>query len=115
METKTTNNFEKAGNRIPFDVPENYFEEFAARIDTLTGERHTPFKRMLKPWLYMAAMFTALLFAGNVLLNIHKSNRLEQSEDYEAYLISQLNESAYYDYYFSVVAASEEATQEVSN
>jgi hypothetical protein len=109
METKNKYSLNQIGNRNPFEVPENYFEEFAVHMDELIVPKETPLIRMMKPWLYMAAMFTGLLLVGNVLLQSHKSSQLQrQSEAYDAYLMSQLDESIYYDYYFTEVNAAEE-------
>lgn len=108
MEAKTKYSLNDSGKRIPFEVPENYFEDFAVRIGTMTTGKQVPVKRMIKPWIYMAAMFTGLLLMGNVLLNVHKSRVNQQNEAYEVYLMSQLDESVYYDYYLSTVATSDE-------
>lgn len=105
---KTTNRYtlEQVGKRIPFDVPSTYFDEFSQRIESITTGQKVPFRKMMKPWMYMAAMFTGLLITGNVLLQVHKNKniQLQQAEAYEAYLLSQVDESVYYDYYFEEVA-----------
>ena len=111
METKNKYTFEEVGNRLPFDVPENYFEEFAVRMEVLTGNQKVPVKRMAHSWMYMAAMFVGLFIIGNVLLQVFKSNRIKHTEAYEAYLLSQLDESVYYDYYFTEVAYWEDGLQ----
>ena len=94
--------------RLPFSVPENYFEEFAAQLEEKIAPERTPMRRMMKPWLYMAAMFVGLLVLGNVILQVHRNNTVEQAENYEAYLMSQLDQSLYYDYYFSETNLQEE-------
>ena len=52
----------------PFKVPEHFFENFTAELmDKLPEQEEkpelkiTPWTR-IKPWIYMAAMFTGLLF-----------------------------------------------------
>jgi archaellum biogenesis protein FlaJ (TadC family) len=111
MEAKTKYSLKDSGTRIPFEVPENYFEDFASRIEAMTIDQQVPVKRMLKPWIYMAAMFTGLLLMGNIVLNVHKSRVNQQNEAYEMYLMSQLDESVYYDYYLSSVTAGDESAQ----
>jgi hypothetical protein len=115
METKNKYSFEDAGNRLPFEVPENYFNEFAARMEELTGNQKVPVKRMARPWLYMAAMFVGLFLIGNILLQVFKTNRINHTEAYEAYLLSQLDESVYYDYYFTEVAYWDDDPQNGTN
>lgn len=110
MEPTKRYSLEEAGNRVPFEVPENYFEDFAARMESLTAPQRVPLKRMMKPWMYMAAMFTGLLLAGNLFFQLYQSRSIQQeSEAYEVYLMSQLDESVYYDYYLSSVGSHEES------
>jgi len=106
METENKNIISETGTKLPFKVPENYFDEFAERMDGLTSLQKTPIKRLIKPWIYMAAMFTGLLLAGNILFQVHKYNNIQHTEEYEMYLLSQLDESLYYDYYFAEVNGS---------
>ena len=110
MEPTKRYTLEEAGHRIPFEVPDNYFEEFASRMESLTSDKRVPFTRMMKPWFYMAAMFVGLLFAGNIFFQLHKSqNKLQDAEAYEVYLMSQLDEAVYYDYVLSSVATTDES------
>lgn len=111
MEPTKRYSLEETGNRIPFEVPDNYFEEFSARIEAMTATQRVPLKRMIKPWIYMAAMFTGLLLAGNIVFQLHQSKSIQRdSEAYEVYLMSQLDESVYYDYYLSSVGTQETTT-----
>ncbi len=114
MEANTKYSLKDAGTRLPFDVPENYFDEFVVQMEQLTGNQKVPIKRMAHSWLYMAAMFIGLFFVGNILLQVFKTNRINHAEDYEVYLLSQLDESVYYDYYFSEVAYLDDTTQETT-
>jgi hypothetical protein len=109
METKNTYKFDEMEPKLPFTVPENYFEDFAARMEEQLTPRSVTVKRMMKPWLYMAAMFVGLLVIGNILLQVHRTNTLEQDEQYEAYVLSQLDQSLYYEYYFDEVGLKEES------
>lgn len=111
METKNKYKFDEMEPRLPFTVPENYFVEFAAQMEERIAPERTPMRRMMKPWLYMAAMFIGLLVVGNVLLQVHRTNSLEQAEKYEAYLLSQLDQSLYYEYYFDEVGMKEESVK----
>lgn len=101
METKSNKNLQETGNRIPFAVPDQYFENFALEMDSRISSQTVSVKRLVKPWIYMAAMFVVLLVMGNVLYSVYKDNRQQQSEMYEVYLMSQLDGSVLYDYYLS--------------
>lgn len=69
---------EKFGNQNPFSVPENYFDDFANKMQDLVKEE-SPVYRMevqsdrrtlfakVKPYLYLAAMFCGLYFGINVI------------------------------------------------
>ena len=62
----------KFGNKRPFSVPENYFENFAVEMEKQIapkkGETKTvPFITKLKPFLYAAAMFALVFTVGNYL------------------------------------------------
>ena len=88
------------GNKIPFTVPENYFEQFALNIESQTIEASTPVvKRILKPWMYMAAAFIGVLLFARVAFSVYNTSQDKISENYEMYVMSQLDESVVYDYY----------------
>ena len=61
---KKNNNIklDNIGNQLPFSVPENYFEDFAAKFEAEHIVVSVPVKRLLKPWMYMAAMFLGVFF-----------------------------------------------------
>ncbi len=87
------------GNRIPFTVPENYFEQFALNIESQTSETTVPVKRLLKPWMYMAAAFIGVLLLSRVTYTVFSGSQNNNNENYEMYVMSQLDESVVYDYY----------------
>jgi hypothetical protein len=82
--------------RIPFEVPESYFEEFPERIQNrLQGSRDTRVHR-IRPWLAYAAIFVGLITLGYAGFRILKSQesgpRLTSEEinetiEYFAYVI----------------------------
>ncbi|GAB1415150.1 hypothetical protein MASR2M117_05560 [Paludibacter sp.] len=108
MNNDSGNILEKIGNKIPFDVPEGYFEDFATRFENQISEQPKSSKKMFVPWLYMAAMFVGIFLIGNVIyyINFDKSvepNEISKTNDtndlYEIYLTSQVDQSITYDYY----------------
>ena len=98
----------KTGNRIPFQVPENYFENFAVEMDSKIGSQQLSLKRVMSPWLYMAAMFVGLLVLGNVLFSVYRDNQKKHTEMYEMYVASQTDDSALMEYYYNSILVVEE-------
>jgi hypothetical protein len=68
---------EKYGNRPPFSVPENYFEQFTGKMmDRLPEkeEKKAPVVSLwsrIKPVVYLAAMFAAAIWSVNLLTGNH--------------------------------------------
>ena len=89
----------ETGNRNPFTVPENYFESFAAEIDTKIGKDRLSAKKLLKPWFYLAAMFVGLFLMGNVFYVVYQNNRKMDADLYEMYVMSQIDQTVVMDYY----------------
>lgn len=89
----------KIGNRKPFRVPDNYFEHFATNLDAVIApSRVSPFV-LIRPWLYMVALFVAVFFLVKVAYNLHSEKQIAQSNEYELYVLTQVNdmESVVYD------------------
>lgn len=89
----------ETGNRNPFTVPENYFESFAAEIDTKIGKDILSAKKLLKPWFYMAAMFVGVFLMGNLFYTVYQNNREIEADLYEMYVMSQIDQTVVMDYY----------------
>ena len=102
MERKPNKLLQECGNKNPFTVPENYFEEFAAGMDARVTSNQVTLKRLVKPWMYMAAMFVGLFLMGNVFYSIYQQNRNNDTDLYEMYLTSQIDQSVVFDYYEAV-------------
>jgi hypothetical protein len=100
METNNKNILKETGNRIPFTVPEGYFEGFALQMEARTsGSKSFYLKKVISPWMYMAAMFIGMLLIGNLLFNVYKTNKQDNAEMYEMYVMSQMDNSVMIDYY----------------
>jgi hypothetical protein len=78
--------FDEKWSRQPFEVPENYFEDFAARMDARLAEamkaeepevvekgRSIDFRRLASLVASSAAVFVGLLFGGVALMNMQES------------------------------------------
>lgn len=84
---------------LPFSVPENYFNQFALQIDEQIGFRKTMIHKNIRTWLYMAAMFVGIIIAGQVFYTVNQNNVTRNAENYESYVLSQVNENSVVDLY----------------
>lgn len=98
MKKQENNRIDKIGNELPFSVPENYFENFAQQIENQIGYKSIN-HRFLKPWMYIAAMFVGVILVGQLFFSVYQNNSLKNTENYESYVLSQVDETALMDYY----------------
>ncbi len=94
---------QRIGNKSPFKVPENYFEEFAARMDEFAATSISqPVNRFrIRPWMYgVAASMVGVILLGQIYLSENKNRRIA-SETYDTYVLSQVNETSIIDYYLT--------------
>ena len=89
----------ETGRELPFAVPENYFEDSAGQIIMLTSGRHLAVRSIIRPWLYMAGMFAGILLLGNLAYSVYQRNAGRNLENYERYLLSQLDNVSLLDFY----------------
>jgi hypothetical protein len=92
---------DKIGKELPFSVPENYFEQFASRIDEQIGYKSTAKSRFLKPWMYMvAAIFVGIIVLTPAFYTVNnQQNIAKTSDNYESYVLSQVDETVLLDCY----------------
>jgi len=90
---------DEIGKELPFCVPDNYFNQFAIQIDEQIGYKSVTTKKFLKPWMYMAAMFVGVLLMGQVFYTVYQNNTTKNAENYELYVLSQVDETSLMDYY----------------
>ena len=90
---------EEIGKELPFSVPENYFNQFALQIEERIGYKQSTIRKFLNPWMYMAAMFVGILIMGQVFYTTHQNNLTKNAENYETYVLSQVDENSLVDYY----------------
>ena len=87
---------DEATKKLPFSVPENYFNDFSAKIDRQIAQK-TPVKRRYL-WLYSAAaIFVGLLVVGQVFYSNYRQEAAYM-ENYETYVLSQVGNNAMYYY-----------------
>ncbi|NDP19754.1 MAG: hypothetical protein GZ091_01545 [Paludibacter sp.] len=90
---------EEIGKELPFSVPENYFEKFANRMEAQIMKKQTPIRRIFSNWVFMAAVFVGVLIMGQVFYSVYQNNTLNNKDNYEQYVLSQVDESSLIDYY----------------
>lgn len=90
---------EDIGNELPFSVPENYFDQFASQLEEQIDFKPVSIQRLLKPWMYMAAMFLGVLIMGQLFYTVYQNNTLKNADNYESYILSQVDETTLMDYY----------------
>lgn len=102
MEEKDYLEIQKTGNRRPFVLPENYFDDFAGRMDAVISENPQEDKQLrIRPWIYGAvASLIGILFLGQIYLTNDKNKELA-SETFDTYVLSQVNENSIVDFYLT--------------
>lgn len=95
---------QKIGNRTPFSVPENYFEQFSDNIFPFIAEQNRQPARILKlrQWFAAAAAIALLFSVGFMSYNSYKERQISENQDnYETYLMSQIDDDNLMEYYFT--------------
>lgn len=98
MEENKKISLDSIGKDLPFTVPENYFEDFAVQMDAQVSGKVVSVKRMVRSWLYMAAMFVGILLIGRGFYSIYQ-NKMENTEKIEQYILSQIDDATLLDFY----------------
>ena len=90
---------EEISKELPFSVPDNYFDQFALRIEEQIGYKKPIFRIGIKRWMYMAAMFVGILILTQVFYTINQNIATRNAENYETYVLSQVDENSMVDVY----------------
>lgn len=96
--------FDNIGAKLPFTVPENYFEQFANQFDDQIAVKPVPILKLMRPWLYFAAMFIGIFFMSKIGYTVYQNNKTTNAENYDLYVISQVNDAEIFDYLSSLDA-----------
>jgi hypothetical protein len=98
MKNKQNILLEDIGKELPFTVPSDYFDQFALQMDRQIGHRNH-YYRILKPWMYIAAVFAGIFIIGGIYYSEKQQNIAKNNENYESYVLSQVDEASVMDYY----------------
>lgn len=108
------NSRNEVGNKVPFTTPDNYFEEFSAKIEQLLDKQEESNQvinlslwQRVQPYVYLAAMFIGLYVSMTtfvkpsiqqkqkeqelVELAIQKELLLDEIDDYALYELLSYN------------------------
>ena len=108
-----TNILAEIGNKNPFTVPQNYFENFVAEMEQKISVKKketkiVPLYRKLKPLYYIAAAVVLTFFAGDYLMMKTTSNAAvtdfaENATIYEQsdILLAYIDEHTLVEYYLT--------------
>ena len=99
MKTNKNISLSDIGNKLPFEVPENYFDNFALQMDEQILGKSISFRNSFKPWMYIAASLVGILLAVQIFYTVYQNNTRNKEDNYEAYVLSQVDESSIVDYY----------------
>lgn len=99
MKTNKNISLAEIGKELPFSIPENYFEQFALQIDEQIGYNQKTVHKFIRPWMYAAAMIVGVLVLSPVFYSVYQNKATANTENYESYVLSQVDESVLMDYY----------------
>ncbi len=85
-------NLKETGNRLPFTVPENYFEDFADRFESRILVKQPSKLKLMRPWMYAAAIFAGVFFMSRIAYKTYTNNKIAAAENYELYILAQVND-----------------------
>lgn len=109
---KSDDILKKVGNKTPFVVPDNYFEDFSKKIAEQTAEKHVSLFEKTKPILYFAAMLAGFLLVFQFLTplisdptatntevqNIVENQKEQDEEQYRKILLENIDEDSMIEY-----------------
>lgn len=84
---------------VPFKVPQNYFENFASNFEKKIKMQHTVKLRKIRSMIAAAAVFLGLMATGGIYYSNIQKNKINYANNYEAYIMSQVDEPSMMDYY----------------
>lgn len=108
MNNKPHISLQDIGTELPFSVPDHYFDDLADRMEAATAAQRPTLRHMMKSWLYMAALFAGVLLLGNLAYILYQRNTSLKLENYERYLLSQVDEGALIDFYYEDLTETEQ-------
>ena len=97
---KANNNLSKINKDNPFQIPEDYFDNFPSRLSEKIHARKTPgvyekYILTLKPYLAIAALFIGVVIIGAIFYNVFfRENSIQELKTND--IAELIHEDAYY-------------------
>jgi hypothetical protein len=102
MKTNKEIKLDQLDKKLPFKVPENYFENFAANFDAQLQKKKVKsvsLTHRLRPYLYAAAIFVGVLVVSvPIYKKLHKPAEIQVNEEFKSYVASEVDEDLVVDY-----------------
>lgn len=102
MKTNDNIQLDQLDKKLPFALPENYFEQFAANLPNQlnkTEAKRVPFYKHYKNYIYAAAIFLLLMaVAFPIYQKIQRNADILVAEDYKTYVAAEMDEDELIDY-----------------
>ena len=97
-------NIEDFDKKLPFGIPDGYFETFPSRMIAQLEQpkKSIRFRKSLKIWISIVAMFVGMLLVGKFyFMPSHSAKVLSEVsvDTYDNYVLSQVDESQLIDIY----------------
>jgi hypothetical protein len=70
-------------------------------MDAHIAVKQVPVFHFMRPWMYAAAIMLGVIFIGKGAYNVYQNKQLANTENYELYVLSQVDEDDIIDYYLS--------------
>ena len=90
---------DETDKKLPFSVPENYFNNFSAEMDSMIAMKNQTSVRKLRPWMYAVAVSVIGIVTLTQVYFTSLKQTANKVENYESYVLSQVDEDTMIDYY----------------
>lgn len=102
MKTNNKIQLDQLDKSMPFKMPENYFEQFAANMSgqlNRPASKRVPFFTHYRNYIYAAAVFLLLAaIAFPIYQKMQGNSDIMLAEDYKAYIASEIDEDELIEY-----------------
>ena len=100
-----SNVLKKAGNKPSFTVPENYFEDFSARMDAQLKSTSVSVFRQTRTWMYMAAAIVGAALLVQPIVSVIQENKETQlmRKQLEVFVEHEIEEDQLLDFFLDLL------------
>ena len=69
-----------------------FITNFANQFDAQISVKPVAPLKLLRPWMYLAAMFLGVFFMSRIIYTVYNDNKIAAAENYELYVMTQVND-----------------------